>query len=161
MAESLRIFVRPANSSQVEGLAELRQQFWADQQTKGLLDATPDCSPAATLKLIGRPRTHVLVAEDGSGDLKGFLFGQTKLVPGPTPARVSSVEEVYVSADARGQRIAASLTEAAVRAFREDGADRIQLRVLHANDGAFAFWGRVGFEPYLTVFELLAQDAAK
>jgi ribosomal protein S18 acetylase RimI-like enzyme len=159
MSDSRGICIKRASAGNAGSLSDLRRQFWRDQQASGLLETPPDCTEHAILKLIDRPRTHVMVAENLAGELKGYLFGQTKFVPGTTPVTISSVEEVYVPESSRGEGIAAHLAEAAVKAFREDGADRIQLRVLYENEGGSAFWGKIGFQPYLTVYELVTADA--
>lgn len=154
MSERPVTSIVPAKGIHAEALSSLRAEFWRDQKSSGLLEATPDCGPAVTLQLIGRARTHVLVAERADTTLSGYVFGQTKLVPGDPVARVSSIEEVYVREDARGEGIAARLAQVAFDAFRADGANRIQLRVLQRNAGGAAFWQKLGLEPYLTVYEL-------
>lgn len=144
----------PAEGAHAEALSSLRAEFWRDQKSSGLLEAAPGCGPAEILQLIGRARTHVLIAQRTDGTLSGYVFGQTKLVPGDPVTRVSSIEEIYVRKDARGEGSAARLAQAAFDAFRADGADRIQLRVLQGNGGGAAFWQKLGLEPYLTVYEL-------
>lgn len=154
MPDAGDISVIRARSQHVDVLSRFRGDFWHDQSRRGLLEAFPDHSAAATSKLIDRPRTHILVAEDASGVVQGYLFGQTRIVPGVMPTKVSSVEEVYVSEEMRGKGIAERLAKLAVQAFKDDGADRIQLRVLCGNHSGISFWSNLGFRPYLSVFEL-------
>jgi ribosomal protein S18 acetylase RimI-like enzyme len=112
----------------------------------------PGCTPDDLAKLVGRPRTHLLVANSEDG-LVGYLFGVTRLIPGAVVQKVSSVEEVMTRPGLRQGGVARALVEAAMARFAEDGATRVQLRVLTDNDEAARFWDRLGFAPYLTTME--------
>ncbi|WP_197042028.1 GNAT family N-acetyltransferase [Sandarakinorhabdus oryzae] len=144
--------VAPAAAADLEALAALRAAFWADQCAKGLKEPVPGCTPDDLAKLIDRPRTHLLVA-NGDDGLVGYLFGVTRLVPGAVVQKVSSVEEVMTRPGLRQGGVARALVAAAMARFAEDGATRVQLRVLTHNDEAMRFWDRLGFAPYLTTME--------
>ena len=146
------MIVAPAGPADLEALAALRAAFWADQGAKGLKEPVPGCTPDDLAKLIDRPRTHLLVAHGDDG-LMGYLFGVTRLVPGAVVQKVSSVEEVMTRPGLRQGGVARALVEAAMARFAEDGATRVQLRVLTHNEEAARFWDRLGFAPYLTTME--------
>jgi ribosomal protein S18 acetylase RimI-like enzyme len=133
-------------------LAALRAAFWADQAAKGLREPAPECTTDSIAKLIGRPRTHLLIA-CAADDMVGYLFGVTKLVPGTVVQKVSSVEEVMTRPGLRQSGVARALVDAAMAAFASDGSSRVQLRVLTDNDEATHFWERLGFAPYLTTMD--------
>jgi ribosomal protein S18 acetylase RimI-like enzyme len=147
---SLRI--EAARAEHLPALAALRAAFWKDQNEKGLREPAPGCALEDLAKLLGRARTHLLVALL-DGEPVGYLLGQTKVIPGVVVQKASSVEEVMTLPVFRREGAARRLVEAALGRFRDDGADRVQLRVLVENDEAHAFWRRMGFEPYLTTLE--------
>lgn len=146
------MIVAPAGPDDLQALAQLRAAFWADHGAKGLKEPVPGCTPDDLAKLVGRPRTHLLVANSEDG-LVGYLFGVTRLIPGAVVQKVSSVEEVMTRPGLRQGGVARALVEAAMARFAEDGATRVQLRVLTDNDEAARFWDRLGFAPYLTTME--------
>ncbi|WP_310475046.1 GNAT family N-acetyltransferase [Sandarakinorhabdus sp.] len=49
--------------------------------------------------------------------------------------------------------VARALVEAAMARFANDGATRVQLRVLTQNGEAARFWHQLGFAPYLTTMD--------
>jgi ribosomal protein S18 acetylase RimI-like enzyme len=150
----MSLIVAPAGTADLPDLAALRAAFWADQGAKGLREPAPGCTPDDLAKLVGRPRTHLLVAHGDEG-MAGYLFGVTRLVPGAVVQKVSSVEEVMTWPGLRQGGVARALVLAATERFAADGANRVQLRVLTNNAEAARFWDRLGFAPYLTTMEKL------
>jgi ribosomal protein S18 acetylase RimI-like enzyme len=146
------IAVRAARKTDISALTELRSAFWSDQIAKGSID-NPDTNPAQlsadTGKLIERARTILFLATDGDRPV-GYIFGQTKILPGST---VSSVEEIFTDPAYRHTKTARALADKALAAFQAGGAQRIQLRVLEANGEGRTFWRQMGFAPSVTIYE--------
>jgi ribosomal protein S18 acetylase RimI-like enzyme len=146
-----------ARKSDAPALAKLRAVFWADQISKGAVDH-PDIEPtrllADTDKLIERARTFVLLATDRDKPA-GYIFGQTKILPGIAGSRISSIEELFVEPAYRRTNVAQSLVEKSIAEFQASGAQRIQLRALENNDEGRSFWRRMGFYPSVTIYEYI------
>jgi ribosomal protein S18 acetylase RimI-like enzyme len=151
------IAVRAARKSDIAALTELRSAFWSDQIAKGSVD-NPDTDPARlsadTGKLIERARTILFLAMHGDKPV-GYIFGQTKILPGST---VSSVEEIFTDPAYRHTKMARALADRALAAFQAGGAQRIQLRVLEVNGEGRTFWQQMGFAPSVTIYEYLNPD---
>ena len=145
--------VEQAGGEWLPNLADFRSEFWRDQRAKGLHESAPRCGIDDTARLLGRRRTHLLIAL-GDGRPVGYLLGQTAVLPGPPARRVSLVKELWSLPAARRAGVARRLFEAAFARFRSDEADRIVLHALVGNVEAHAFWQRLGFSAYLTTFEL-------
>jgi GNAT superfamily N-acetyltransferase len=92
---------------------------------------------------------RTFVAEDEAGMLVGFATAHRWGTP-PIQVEASEVfvDDFYVAPDARrqgaGRRLAAALRDWA----DELEADRLRLRVLHANETGHAFWQAVGGKAY-------------
>jgi ribosomal protein S18 acetylase RimI-like enzyme len=144
--------VSAAGQEHLDALAALRLSFWQDQAAKGSREPTPACNAEELASLLGRRRTHWLVAMRDN-KVVGYLFGQTKIVPGEQAQKISSIEEVMTVPAARRGGVARLLVDTALECFARDGSDRTQLRVLWDNAEAGSFWRDVGFAPYLTTLE--------
>ena len=108
-------------------------------------------------------RTFVAERAEGeaTGDLVGFATAH-RWGPSPIYAEASEVfiDEFYVAPDARRQGAGSRLAEA-VRDWADDlEADRLRLRVLHANEAGRAFWRSVGGAAFTTTMtvELERED---
>ena len=151
--------LRAATAEDIEALARLRVDFWDDQVRKGLLDLRPfdlDSLRAETRGLIGRQRTHLIVVDRG-GEIAAYAYGQIKIVPGAAQSRVAVIEELYVPRSKSNVSVALVLMRAMVERLIEAGVERIQCRVLNANEEAKAFHELCGFEPNLTIYEYAFQ----
>jgi ribosomal protein S18 acetylase RimI-like enzyme len=149
----MTLCVEDARKELLPVLAEMRSEFWRDQTTKGLREPMPGCGVEDVARLLGRPRSHLLIALKDDQPV-GYLFGQTKILPGAVAQKVSSVEEVLTLPAVRREGVARRLFETALTRFRDDESNRVQLRVLANNFEAQAFWRSVGFSAYLTTLEL-------
>ncbi len=146
---------RRAEESDATVLTRLRSEFWADQVGKGLLDVPAldqDSLASATSALLSRRRTPIFLVESGD-DVRGYIVGQTKIVPLAAAPVVSSIEELYVAPGFRGTQAAAMLVAEAMTDFKASGAERIQLRVLRDNVEGQKFWERCGFAVNVLVYE--------
>ena len=91
------------------------------------------------------------VAEDGEGNLQGFVFCSIlRLAPEYTcrgEASVGYLNDLYVAPGARGQGLARKLTAYAENWLREQEVSVMELQVLGKNEKAQEFWKKQGMEP--------------
>jgi len=96
---------------------------------------------------LAQPGAFLLLARQ-DGELAGYALVRVEEA-GPTwtePARVAVVQDIAVTAQARGGGIGRTLLD---RVQDEAGCDVVQLSVLTANASAKAFYERLGFEPFV------------
>lgn len=150
------VTIRRATADDLPRLRALRAAFFRTQIEAGLLDLPEDLDAAldrTTPALAGGRRQFCLVA--GAADAAdAYLSAVLRLVPGMRAAAVGSIEEVYVAPGLQRHGAAARLVREAVALLRQQGASRIQTRVLAANDSALAFWKRAGFTANVHILEL-------
>lgn len=94
---------------------------------------------------LSRKEAHVLLAEF-DGDLVGFAL----LYPGFSSvhtARVWTLNDLFVSPDARQRGAGRALLEACEAFGREEGALRLQLETQRTNTVAQALYTELGWEP--------------
>jgi ribosomal protein S18 acetylase RimI-like enzyme len=98
---------------------------------------------AALVRLVSCEANTVLVAR--SGDL---VVGTLTLVMFPIPSGLRArIEDVVVDEAARGQGVAAALTEEALRVARVAGARTVDLTSRPSRSGANRLYERLGFQP--------------
>jgi N-acetylglutamate synthase-like GNAT family acetyltransferase len=116
--------------------------------------------PATRRQLVARmaaieaqPATRVLVAEDATGRVIGWL--QVAQSPHLVDDAVMEIVGLVVTAAARGSGTGAALVRAAEAWALECGADRLRVRSRTERERAHAFYLRAGFEQAKTqaVFE--------
>lgn len=136
--------VRPSVLSDEAALGELDRATWS---TLHAVSPRPQPPYAPFFDDAHRP-PDFLVAEvrDEAGGTR--LAGYTRLVP-PTPlacnTHVRQIQGLAVADWARGRGIARALLRAAVAAARDQGANRLTLRVLGHNAPARALYASEGF----------------
>jgi ribosomal protein S18 acetylase RimI-like enzyme len=103
---------------------------------------------------LGDPDRALLVAEPDGGSLVGFVAVGLRRRPGPFAERVrGSVDWLFVREEVRRDGIGRALVDAGLAWLRAQGAERVELEVARANDGAQAFWRALGFLPRMDVLE--------
>ena len=148
--------VRAPTEDDVATLLTLRARFFEDQFTKGQRERAEDHKEwlqDSTAKLLKNKRATLFLIESDQGPV-GYGYGSTRVTPKMENPVVSSVEEFMIEQYARGKAAGTLLFEAMRADFISRGADRIQLRVLSQNEEGHGFWAALGFEPYLTTYEL-------
>jgi ribosomal protein S18 acetylase RimI-like enzyme len=150
--------VRRAVLEDAHILASLRKLFWEDQISKGLLDIPPLDAEAlldSSVSLLKRPRTTVYLAFRGAAASgSGYIYGQTRIVPGSQSAMVGSIEELYVDPVHGAPSTALALMRNAIEDLKAFGATRVKARVLNNNTRARKFHELGGFSMNLIVYEL-------
>lgn len=136
--------LRPAALSDEAALGELDRSAWST-----LHEVVPRPRPPYAPFFDARHRPEdILVTEarDAAGELR--IAGYVRLVP-PTPlacnTHVRQIQGLVVADWARGRGLARALLRAAFAAARQDGANRITLRVLGHNTPARALYASEGF----------------
>ena len=94
-------------------------------------------------RIVASDACHLLIARDASGRIVGMLT----LVVFPIPTGVRAwIEDVVVTAAARGQGVGALLTREAVRVAGAEGARTVDLTSRPDREAANRLYARLGFE---------------
>jgi len=124
--------IREATEADLPGLEEFvaayLDEFWA----------RPYPPPSDSLDYLREGR--VLVAE-----LDGEAIGVAK---GELREGLGHISFVYLQADARGQGHGRELVRELTSFFRSEGVEHVTANVEVSNEGALAFWRRLGFADY-------------
>lgn len=158
MAEPL---IRPAMASDLDRLFALRRAFRASQVRAGMArdrGGSAAALRAETAALLIRPRTVLLLAD--AGGPCGYVLASLQIVPGPVPARVALVEEIFVRPGRARRGLGRVLAERALARLPGGGEGRQQVRVLAGNAAGHAFWRQLGFEDVLVTMERRLEDRA-
>ncbi len=148
--------VRMGQSEDRGLILEMRRRFYADQSDKGLLDVPLDLEEflvKTTDAALNQRRSGLFLAWRDDAPA-GYVLVNHKFTPTTRKPNLWSIEELFIEPGHRGARVGEALTNEAVRYFKGNKADRIQLRVLQANDEGHRFWQKHGFRPTLTLYEL-------
>lgn len=93
------------------------------------------------------------------GQVCGFLLARLKRTPAYLGGvLVGEISDLYVSEEARQEKIGSRLAGEAIRDLRTHQVHSIEVQVLERNHGARAFWQAQGFEAELTQFRLQTQQ---
>ncbi|MCX4773041.1 GNAT family N-acetyltransferase [Streptomyces sp. NBC_01260] len=136
--------VRPSVLSDEAALGELDRSTWS---TLHAVSPRPQPPYPPFFDDSHRPPDFLVAeARDAAGEVR--LAGYTRLVP-PTPlacnTHVRQIQGLAVADWARGRGIARGLLRAAMAVARNQGANRITLRVLGHNTPARALYASEGF----------------
>ncbi|MFB7917581.1 GNAT family N-acetyltransferase [Streptomyces sp. NPDC056061] len=136
--------VRPATAADDAALAELDRSTWST-----LHAVMPRPQPPYEPFFDDRHTPEdFLVAESENAAGEPGIAGYVRVVP-PTPlacnAHVRQIQGLAVAEWARGRGVARTLLRAACAAARDDGANRMTLRVLGHNAPARALYASEGF----------------
>jgi GNAT superfamily N-acetyltransferase len=97
-------------------------------------------------RALADPRAELLVAEDGP-EVVGMALAMVDVPSHFSDEAAVDLSSVVVRASHRGRGIGRALASAAARFARERGVGTMVLRTFARNQGALAFWSRLGFEP--------------
>jgi ribosomal protein S18 acetylase RimI-like enzyme len=131
--------IRVAGEGDEERLAEIFRMTWSE-------DVTPVAPPRPDEPFVrpDRPLEATLVALDGE-EIAGLLTLDSRLRP-PSNRHVREVSGLGIDPAYQRRGHARALLAAAIERAREEGAERLTLRVLSANPGAIALYEAAGFE---------------
>lgn len=136
-------------------LTALRTKFFQSQIDAGLLDIPTDRAASldrTTTAIMRGGRSQCIVAKN-EGIIVAYIYFVLRTVPGMTKSSIGSVEEIFVDPSVKRQGLANQLVKQAVAQMRSLGAERIQARVLAANDPAVQFWDKEGFVENVRIIE--------
>jgi len=114
---------------------------------------TDESSPGTIAEELADDHTIVIVAED-DGEIVGFVQA---FVAGDSP-RVGQIEWLHVRPDRRSEGTADQLLDRIESALHDAGAERIEARVIEANEAGVAFYEQYGYDPAHTRHVRLAGD---
>ena len=148
----MELTVRQGTAEDLEQLLRLYHDYH-----KGLLevgmnyDLNEETLPRVMQNRLRSRLVLTAVAEDGEGNLQGFVFCSIlRLAPEYTcrgEASVGYLNDLYVAPGARGQGLARKLTAYAENWLREQEVSVMELQVLGKNEKAQEFWKKQGMEP--------------
>jgi ribosomal protein S18 acetylase RimI-like enzyme len=151
------IHIRRATIADINAIVELSANLFQDDA--GKRDAFMDLDwPLKEGKqyysgIVSGANSLCLVAE-ASEKLVGFLTGYIRRDSSMRPVRVAELESMFVKQSYRKQSVGFRLAESFLDWCRSKGARRVSVTAYWANDGAIAFYKRLGFEPRELTLEL-------
>jgi GNAT superfamily N-acetyltransferase len=95
---------------------------------------------------------HTLLVADRNGDILGFAEVQLREAPDTpyhTPRRYAKINQLGVRSDVRGGGIGRALMDTARDWAHERGLAALELNVFAFNEGALAFYERLGYRTLL------------
>lgn len=138
-----------------EGLSDdlmLVERHWnrlyQQQLEEGMLSPVPADGHSLWMKslssVLGRFACLFVAEEDGV--ILGFLAGRLRSLPPHFGGeQVGYISEVFVDGAQRGQGIGQALLTAGMQWLRDQGAQRLELNVAVHNEGAAAFYQKMGW----------------
>ena len=96
---------------------------------------------------MGHPDAVVLVAEDDEGEIVGMAYGETRVPSRFSDERALEVSGVVVRGGYRGRGVGHELVREAAAFARDRDIDWVEIKTFTPNQGAMAFWEKLGFTP--------------
>lgn len=163
--------VVPATTEDVAAVTDLWVALAAGQRDHGATLKT-EANRATVREWVAQSVVtgELLVARDADGDtgnsdgdsargIVGFVGFALERGDYERDATRGTVSNLFVVPDRRGEGIGSALLDAAERALREQGADRVALEALADNDRAREFYADRGYDPHRVVLtKSLADD---
>ena len=151
------IQIRKANLADIDAIVELSANLFMEDA--GQHDPFMDLDwPLKEGKgyysgIITGANSLCLVADAGD-QLVGFLTGYIRRDSSMRPVRMAELESMFVDQAYRKQAVGARLAKNFLEWCRSKGARRVSVTAYWANEGAIAFYKRLGFEPRELTLEL-------
>ena len=148
----MELTVRQGTAEDLEQLLRLYHDYHNGLLEVGMnYDLNEETLPRVMQNRLRSRLVLTAVAEDGEGNLQGFVFCSIlRLAPEYTcrgEASVGYLNDLYVAPGARGQGLARKLTAYAENWLREQEVSVMELQVLGKNENAQEFWKKQGMEP--------------
>ena len=148
----MELTVRQGTAEDLEQLLRLYHDYHNGLLEVGMnYDLNEETLPRVMQNRLRSRLVLTAVAEDGEGNLQGFVFCSIlRLAPEYTcrgEASVGYLNDLYVAPAARGQGLARKLTAYAENWLREQEVSVMELQVLGKNEKAQEFWKKQGMEP--------------
>jgi ribosomal protein S18 acetylase RimI-like enzyme len=102
---------------------------------------------------IGDPQRLLLVAEESTRLVVGYVAARLLPPPAPGQEREGEITDCFVAPARRRRGIARRLASRALDLLDERRVSCVRLQAAVSNPGAVAFWRSLGFEPVETVLE--------
>ena len=148
----MELTIRQGTAEDLEQLLRLYHDYHNGLLEVGMnYDLNEETLPRVMQNRLRSRLVLTAVAEDGEGNLQGFVFCSIlRLAPEYTcrgEASVGYLNDLYVAPAARGQGLARKLTAYAENWLREQEVSVMELQVLGKNEKAQEFWKKQGMEP--------------
>lgn len=144
--------VRPATAAELETVAAIHAQAWRETYAGLIPEPAATGMSVAERAAMWRPRFQdaaagrgIWLGLDAAGVPAGFLACGARRPDGPEAE--GEIHALYVLARARGQGLGRALMAKAARSLAAEGFASLGLWVLAVNEGAIAFYRRLGAVP--------------
>ena len=156
--------IKRAENCHIPGMLELLKQVGGVHH-----DIRPDIFRAGAQKydaqaletILRDPSLPIFVATEGDF-VAGYCFCQLKEFqnnPVMTDRVKLYIDDLCVDENRRGQKIASRLYERVLAFAKEQGCNFITLNVWSGNDGAMAFYERVGLKPRSVTMDMWLEES--
>ncbi len=153
------MYIRPAKKSDAVGIINLLRQV-LELHAK----IRPDIFVSGTTKytveevgaIIANEKRRTYIADDG-GEVIGYALCELEENPATNnsvAAKTMYIDDICVDESARGQHIGEKLFDHVKAEATALGCDDITLNVWEGNDGAKAFYEKMGMTPRKTLMEM-------
>ena len=160
MADSPRI--RPARASDIPAIVELwieLMDFHAERDPWFRRSADGHIGFAEHLANCSDDVRYVLLAAELDGRVVGYSLAEIAQRPPAFAEREHGfITDMAVTAECRRLGIGTRLADETIRRLRERGMKTIVLRYASATEVSRAFWGKMGFQPYMERLRLDTTD---
>ena len=158
MRSKEKITVRPAREDDLSILLSIWSEFVEMYSTFDydfeVAENAPEVLRDSMRAGLADESSVVLVAMI-DGEIAGFLRGWVfENIPGYLPTRKGFIHEIIVRSEHRGHHVGQHLLRSAVKWFRRQGVETIEVKISGKNSVARAFWGIEGFKERQFVMEL-------
>lgn len=155
--------IKRGESCHIPGMLELLKQVGGvhhDIRPDIFREGAQKYDAGALEAILQDPLLPVFVAEEG-GSVVGYCFCQLRRFqnnPVMTDRVELYIDDLCVDENRRGQKIASRLYAWVLDFAREQGCSFITLNVWSGNDGAMAFYERVGLKPRSVTMDMCLEE---
>ena len=155
--------IRPAENRDIPGMISLLRQVGEVHRVIRpdlFRDGAQKYDEKALEALLCEKDMPIFVAADGDF-VAGYCFCQIRSIADSsvlTDRKELYIDDLCVDENCRGQKIASRLYERVLAFAKEQGCKFITLNVWNGNDGAMAFYERVGLKPRSVTMDMPLED---
>ena len=159
----MEISVRKAESRDIPKLSELLSEvleLHAKIRPDIFISGSTKYTAAELADILANDQTPVFVAVDENDTVRGYVFCQIKRQPFSTNMKdfkTLFIDDLCIDESCRGAHIGTKLFDFALGYAKEEGCYDLTLNVWEGNDGARAFYEKMGMFVKETQMEILVK----
>lgn len=159
----MEISVRKAESRDIPKLSELLSEvleLHAKIRPDIFLSGSTKYTASELADILANDQTPVFVAVDENNTVRGYVFCQIKRQPFSTNMKdfkTLFIDDLCIDESCRGAHIGTKLFDFALGYAKEEGCYDLTLNVWEGNDGARAFYEKMGMFVKETQMEILVK----